>query len=462
MPLPETYRISSPASIEKYGKRLIGKTLREVQGIQKIPKKYLATEQGMKTKGAFGGILEEFYYGIKPPNDSNPDFLKAGVELKSTPLKRLKNGNLSAKERLVLNIINYNNESKHNFASSTFLKKNANIMLVAYLHEQQQLVVDYLIKVAELISLEKLSQADQIIIKRDWEKIINKIRAGHADELSEGDTLYLGACTKAANSKVFRDAPGNIRAKPRAFSFKQGFMTTLLNGLMDAEPVIKNTAELQRTDFETLVEERFGPFLGSSVAEIRKRVGHDLDPEAKGFFALLARRMMGVKHQKIEEFEKADVTMKAIRVGVNGVPREDISFPYFSYMNLIHEKWDETERGAGNPSRIKAALEKKFFFVVFQCGDDPNDIDAMWLKKVMFWNMPTKDFVEVKKVWQETIKRIKSGKADKLPRLTENNVAHVRPHAKNGSDKIETPHNGLQVKKSFWLNKRYIGQIIKN
>jgi DNA mismatch repair protein MutH len=131
-------------------------------------------------------------------------------------------------------------------------------------------------------------------------------------------------------------------------------------------------------------------------------------------------------------------------------------------MNLIHEKWDETERGAGNPSRIKAALEKKFFFVVFQCGDDPNDIDAMWLKKVMFWNMPTKDFVEVKKVWQETIKRIKSGKADKLPRLTENNVAHVRPHAKNGSDKIETPHNGLQVKKSFWLNKRYIGQIIKN
>ena len=462
MSLSETYNDTSAASIEKFGKRLISKTLRGVEGVHRIPKKYLDTAQGVRTKGSFGSFLERFYFGINPPNTSEPDFPRAGVELKSTPLKKLKNGKFSAKERLVLNLINYHQESQKDFRSSSFYKKNAEIMLVAYLYEEQRAVVDYLVKVAELISLNKLSKEDRIIIERDWRRIVDKIRAGRADELSEGDTLYLGACTKAANSKVFTTAPGNIKAKPRAFAFKQGFMTTLLNGLLDAEPVVKSALELSGLDLEALIEKRFEPFLGLSVAEIKERIAPDLNAKSKDFYAQLARRMMGIKKRKIEEFEKADVVMKTVRLGINGLPREDMSFPAFSYMELIDEKWDETERGKGAPSFIKIALEKKFFFVAYQCGKDPSDLNSVWLKKVMFWNMPKHDLEEVKRVWRETVMRIMAGEADRLPGSTESSIMHVRPHGRNGKDVLPTPRNGPQVKKCFWLNRAYVGKVLRS
>ena len=51
--------------------------------------------------------------------------------------------------------------------------------------------------------------------------IINKIRAGKAHEISEGDTNYLGACTKGANADSVREQPFNsIVAKQRAFCLK--------------------------------------------------------------------------------------------------------------------------------------------------------------------------------------------------------------------------------------------------
>jgi hypothetical protein len=46
--------------------------------------------------------------------------------------------------------------------------------------------------------------------------------------LSEGDTFYLGACTKSSNNKVTREQPGLIRAKPRAFSLKPTYINYLL------------------------------------------------------------------------------------------------------------------------------------------------------------------------------------------------------------------------------------------
>ena len=54
------------------------------------------------------------------------------------------------------------------------------------------------------------------IIKDDYEKIVRKIQNGRAHELSEGDTMYLGACTKGATAKkvLFHSTMGkNIPAR---------------------------------------------------------------------------------------------------------------------------------------------------------------------------------------------------------------------------------------------------------
>jgi DNA mismatch repair protein MutH len=55
--------------------------------------------------------------------------------------------------------------------------------------------------------------------------INKKITSGKTHELSEGDTFYLGACTKGANALSVRKQPfSEIPAKQRAYSFKQGYV----------------------------------------------------------------------------------------------------------------------------------------------------------------------------------------------------------------------------------------------
>ena len=50
------------------------------------------------------------------------------------------------------------------------------------------------------------------------------------DEISEGDTMYLGACTKGPTAeKSLRSQPfSDIKAKQRAYSLKQSYVSEIL------------------------------------------------------------------------------------------------------------------------------------------------------------------------------------------------------------------------------------------
>src|SRR5699024_11387767 len=88
---------------------------REAEGeyLKDIDKKNML--ENTNVKGKVGTIIEASYFGYDINNDSEPDFADVGVELKTTGLKKLKNGQLSAKERLVLNVINYEDEAMVDF-----------------------------------------------------------------------------------------------------------------------------------------------------------------------------------------------------------------------------------------------------------------------------------------------------------------------------------------------------------
>ena len=110
------YDETNPLSIESYAKKLIGKTFNDV--IQENEKnlntlvsedssEYAVSHENKKRKGGLGELIEECHFHYKANSDPTPDFDKAGVELKVTPYKKLKNGQISAKERLVVNMIDY-------------------------------------------------------------------------------------------------------------------------------------------------------------------------------------------------------------------------------------------------------------------------------------------------------------------------------------------------------------------
>lgn len=453
------YNSKKTDSIIDFAKLLKNQTLRQACGVE-------IEKHGYKGKGNFGQILEKFYFGYEPNSDAEPDFKEAGIELKSSPLKTLKNGGFRSKERLVLNIINYLEVHKEEFETSSFWKKNAHLLLVFYLRDRDLDLLEYLIK---LVDGWQYPNEDLKIIKQDWEFINQKIKNGKAHELSEGDTFYLGACTKGSTAlKSFRNQPFNkVQAKQRAYSLKQGYVNHIIaniaqEGTAEYGKIIERPEVLDKVrSIEELVILKFHPFYGKSAEQIEKELGLELNRKAKSYFSNLTNAILGLElGQKIEEFEKADIQVKTIRLKENDLPKEDISFPNFEYQELIETDWEDSD--------FKNILESKFFFVFYQFEGE-----NLILRKVKFWNMPHSDILEAKNVWEEMVKTVLKGEIVKevtdkgirktyFPKKTENRISHVRPHARNAADTYELPVadklTGLTeyTKHCFWLNASYL------
>jgi DNA mismatch repair protein MutH len=448
-------------SILEYASKLKDKSLRQICGDDVI-------NNGYTGKGNFGQILEKYYFQYEPNSVSEPDFNEVGIELKSSPLKKSKKNHLSAKERLVLSIINYNDIINQDFETSSFIIKNNHLLLILYLYESGVEVIDFVIK---LVGDWKIPQDDLAIIKSDWEKIQNKVKEGRAHELSEGDTLYLGACTKGGKGGNPRQQPhSTILAKQRAFSLKQGYLNHVIGKLSQRSGVnYGKVIDIQAADlnFEDLVIAKFEKYYTKSTEEIEANLGLNLNKKAKSYFASLSKKILGVDiKSEIEEFSKADIIIKSVRLNENELPKESISFPTFKFEEIINEEWDD--------SSFKDVLEHKFLFVFYQIQGD-----NLILKKVKFWNMPFADIEKAKLVWEKTKQLVLEGnivsevtkkgkRKTNFPNTKFNSVAHVRPHAKNANDTFELPLidkvTGLSsyTKHCFWLNSVYIRDEILN
>ena len=97
--VPE-YKKESAESIYNFALLLTGKSLSEAVDLPE-------DLENLKDRGKLGTLVEKYYFNHEPPNDHNPDFPEAGVELKVTGVKKNKSGKYVAKERLVLTMINY-------------------------------------------------------------------------------------------------------------------------------------------------------------------------------------------------------------------------------------------------------------------------------------------------------------------------------------------------------------------
>ena len=455
------YNPSDKNSVIEYAKKLKGKSLRQVC-------EPTILEHSYSGKGNFGQVLEKFYFGYEPNSTAEADFAQIGMELKSSPLKQLKNNEYRSKERLVLNIINYFNVVNQNFENSDFIKKNASILLIFYLHQAGYDILDLIIKLVDEWSF---PSTDLEIIKKDWETITKKIAEGKAHELSEGDTFYLGACTKGANASTVRKQPfSEIPAKQRAYSFKQGYVNHIIASIAGETKevygkLIPSVKEAKKKTIEEIVIEKFKPYYGKTIEEILDKTGIVLNTSAKSFYANLTKAILGIElNKEIEEFEKAEIQVKTVRLKENNLPKEDMSFPTFKYEEIVNEDWENSD--------FKDILEHKFVFVFFQFQGD-----KLVLRKVKFWNMPYSDLLEVEKVWTKTqeivtkgeiVKEIRTDKNGKDVRFTNfpskkfSSISHVRPHATNANDTYPLPKKDKLTKGNeytkhcFWLNNSYI------
>lgn len=434
--------------------------LRRGQEAVGIPLGQIDKTGRLKTgKGAIGTMLEESWFGYSPNSETEPDFPEAGVELKATPYLRTKSS-IRAKERLVCNIINYMTEYKKTFETSDFWHKCNTILIMSYEHKYDLPKSSFTIDKAVLFSF---PMTDLRIIEQDWKKIIQKIKNGEAHLLTEGDTLYLAACTKGATSKTVRPQPfSDIPAKQRAYSLKSSYMTHILRtyvfGNNIDKRIIKDWRELNNLTFEEVITNKISKYYGKSQSEL-KSMFH-IKSTAKNINELILAKILGIKGKisKAEEFKNASIIPKTVRITAKGKIKEHVPLNTFKFGDIINETW--------KTSRLRSELEPtKFLFVIFQESED-----GYILQQVKFWNIPLADLEEVHKVWKRTVHIIKSGVQitydghkfhNNLPKSSENPVAHVRPHGKKG-DTYPLPDGRKMAKQSFWLNKSYIKHIIDN
>jgi len=324
----------------------------------------------------------------------------------------------------------------------------------------------------------KYPAEDLVIIKDDWQKIVGKIRAGKAHEISEGDTFYLGACTKGATAATsLREQPfSNIPAKQRAFCLKNKYMTYLVRkfvfGEAQDEHIIKSVSELAGNSFESYVTSKLQAYKGKSVAELKQIF--DVKSDAKNLGALIAYKILGIKGNKAAELENAGVAVKTIRIQHNGRIKESMSFPPFKFREVATETWEEA-------AFANTLRDTRFLFIVYRFDKE----GVLRLLGGQFWNMPYNDVEEnVKVVWERTKEILNSGRLavrihknrmlNNLPAQLDNPVSHVRPH---GATRLSTtnplpegtkvnivssdgsfkwPYEDRFPTQCFWLNNSYI------
>lgn len=486
------YNESDSLSIEKYSQSLLGKTFKNVLEISRhinssdledIKKDF----NNPRKKGSLGNLIEKYFFYYSPNSNSKADFPKAGVELKVTPFEQRKNRELRAGERLVLSMIPNDREVEDKLEKSHLMEKIKLILIIFYLRDKKVDRIDYKIKYSKLFSiLSKECEVDFKIIKSDYKKIIKKIKDGEAHNLSERDTIYLGACTKGSTAKESLRTQyynSNFLTKSRAFCFKQSYMTHVLNkyilkNINKNDSIFKKEDMDEEFDFDKNINKKLEKYCNKSETELLKK--YKINKKAKNKFNLLACRMLGIKSNDAEEFVKADVVIKAIRLEENGRIKEHMSFPNFKIKEYISNNWEDS-------CVYDYFSNKRFLFLIFS-----KIKGEYYFSKSLFWNIPECDLEnKVKKEWENSQNVFKEGiklfpkktktgwkVENNLPNPSEDkkNIFFVKPHLsktaylingiKYGKGNLnehtdELPNGDLMTKPSMWLNKNYILKAIE-
>lgn len=424
-----------------------------------------------KSKGSIGQIVEEgvFHYSVNSRAES--DFSNLGIELKVTGLKKLKNNRFVMKERLVLNVINYCEEAMVDFEHSSFWNKNKRLLIMFYLYEKNLKDANYLILESSILDY---IDKDLEIIKSDWELIHKKILLGQAHNISEADTMYLAACTKGKDSNTnYRNQPySDIKARQRAYCFKASYMNVFVDKIFNNETYNQalDFEEIKGNSFAYSLKSKLSAFFGQSEKSLLNKFGIINRP--KSLYHILCAKMLGINGNinNTEEFKKANIVLKAIRVEENNSIQQHMSFPYFIYTKLITQEWEKSDI-------FKILYTTKFLFVIFKKKGN-----EYHLKDIVLWNMPYEDINNfVRPVFEHTKMIISKGEIisnfengrykTNFYGSNFNHVCHVRPHDAAGINKtkkglmlpVPDKKTGLTsyTKYCFWLDKNYILKILK-
>ena len=457
------------SSIFNYSKQLVNKCLRD----------FAPDAEEYGGKGSLGQLVEELFFKYDLNSRQGADFAFVNAELKCTPLKKSAKQELLIKERLVCSMINYTEDWDKPFEKSHFYQKCLIMLIMFYLHNPNASKLDLQFFFAVLW---KIPEKDLLIIRKDYDTIITKIKNGQAHTLSEGDTMYLGACRKGQKGdSLMPQHNSNIGAPRRAWSLKTAYMRILLDEvkrkshhgaycnyeLPQTDMVnMFSVKELRNNSVDDILLERFKKYCGKTYSQICDML--NIEPSSsKSKYFMISNKIAGKGSvsnvNKSEEFEKSGLTMKTVRVKSNGSIKESMSFENIDYQEVA-------DCGEWTDSRLYELFTNRFLFVIFrETGNALQLLDGKTepeykLEKVAFWTMPQEDLQVAQQYWHNIRQNVLDNHI--APQyfwsIKDNKYFHVRPKAQVADDMTENPNGGMVQKYCYWFNQKYVKNIIEN
>jgi hypothetical protein len=158
---------------------------------------------------------------------------------------------------------------------------------------------------------------------------------------------------------------------------------------------------------------------------------------------------------------------------------EALSFSHSSLYKILFEDWTDIDI-LKQPS-LKKQLNLSFLFipiVKIKKKDIFNSSLEWKIGNFSFWKPNIKELKLIGEEWNDTKKvvqdgvevhRVKFGKSfrnsNNLPKQSETNYIHLRPHGKNSydfdSEYLAYTNGSVEItKQSFWLNKKYVNSLL--
>ena len=318
------------------------------------------------------------------------------------------------------------------------------------------------------------------VILDDYARITQKIKEGRAHELSESDGNYLSTCTKGAGKgKDWREQPfSDVMAKQRAWELKSSYMTYLINHKIFAsheQESVLATAKGTKKTFTQLIEEKILKYKGWKAEDLYD--AFDVPVRSKSKNSLLIRKMIGITGdlENTQEFQKANMNLRVIRVNQDDLPKEDSPFKVYDFIELAqNDNWEESHV-------FQEICDKRYMFVVFK-EEAPGEYV---LNQVKFWGFPERLIYEAQRVWNETraiinegvqLTRSDKGVSTNFPQSQVNQFLFTKIHASNSYYEIEKdvfvgkgklsdtnplPDGRRITKHSFWMPKKFLQEILQ-
>lgn len=424
-----------------YTKNIVGKSFKDFDSEGKL-------NSGLTDKGILGKIIETGFYHYENNNVAEADFNNLGVELKVTGYVKNKNGTISAKERLVLSKINYNEIINEEFNFSKLLFKNKKILIIWYEYDYTKNIKDFIITNYQLYDMTN----DELVIKNDYKIIKEKVIGGKAHLLSEGDTSFLGACVKGINGEQRVAQPNSdTLAKPRAFSLKHSYLTGILRSLDFSLEV----DDLEYSTVEEYVFAQIKGFIGKTQLDIYSEIMEQqiaIDNVPKNIGKMISDKIIGTDEELPEKnslFAKTNYKIKNVPVDKNYKPLERMPFRTIR-LSEFKDSWDNSE--------WKTFFEE--LTIIALCYEGTKEIANGFrilkdLRKISFNSDEIDSF-------GKTYNMIKSAIVNHdismlpYPNSFEGQYLEIAPKGLKGANAYDTFFDNDKTKVCFMMNKEFI------